>query len=255
MFYYFIMGWRDREWPLSRLSQGLFGPWAGRLPAPACVRVTEYACIIMLCAWNAHPPGSAPTAAASAWGWGTKVCPHSFCHRGACCPEPLRVDLGPEPKAIWEPLRYWCIWSLQWFRRQVGLLDILHEKPVGCLPALARSPQAAGKWPLVLSDGIAADFNLVQSNQISCREGGSWVAGRERGSSGVQRAALRFAEGLARCWEWKKKSSLPRTFLKGTSLATGCLEAGHHHQVVNQADGHKASISRVDSEWKLFRVI
>ena len=33
MFYYFIMGWRDREWPLSRLSQGLFGPWAGRLPA------------------------------------------------------------------------------------------------------------------------------------------------------------------------------------------------------------------------------
>ena len=33
-FYYFIMGWRDREWPLSRLSQGLFGPWAGQLPAP-----------------------------------------------------------------------------------------------------------------------------------------------------------------------------------------------------------------------------
>ena len=26
------MGWRDREWPLSRLSQGLFGPWACRLP-------------------------------------------------------------------------------------------------------------------------------------------------------------------------------------------------------------------------------
>ena len=33
MFYYFIMGWRDREWPLSRLSKGLFGPWAGQLPA------------------------------------------------------------------------------------------------------------------------------------------------------------------------------------------------------------------------------
>ena len=60
---------------------------------------------------------------------------------------------------------------------------------MGFLPALARSPQAEGKWPLVLSDGIAADFNLVQSNQISCREGGSWVAGRERGSSGVYWAA------------------------------------------------------------------
>ena len=32
MFYYFIMGWWDREWPFSRLSQGLFGPWAGHLP-------------------------------------------------------------------------------------------------------------------------------------------------------------------------------------------------------------------------------
>ena len=32
MFYYFIMGWRDREWPISRLSQGLFGPRADRLP-------------------------------------------------------------------------------------------------------------------------------------------------------------------------------------------------------------------------------
>ena len=60
-----------------------------------------------------------------------------------------------------------------WFRQQLRLLDIFHEKPAGCLPALAWSPHTAGKWPLVLSDGIAADFNLVQSNQISFRMGGS----------------------------------------------------------------------------------
>ena len=86
-----------------------------------------------------------------------------------------------------------------WFRQQLRLLDIFHEKPAGCLPALARSPHTAGKWPLVLSDGIAADFNLVQSNQISFRMGGSLVSGSKKESWGMHWVALWFAKGLARC--------------------------------------------------------